>query len=108
MQAPFDIPADLDTPVSAFLKLQDLKPRYLLESVERGLTVARYSFIGFGEGLDVRLDTRGLVVNANVQAAPTTQAEFLDALRGLLAEAPVLKPEVPEIPFAGGLVGVSG
>jgi len=33
MEAPFDIAADLDTPVSAYLKLHDLKPRFLLESV---------------------------------------------------------------------------
>ena len=35
MQPPFDIAADLDTPVSAYLKLKALKPRFLLESVER-------------------------------------------------------------------------
>ena len=35
MQGPFDILADLDTPVSAYLKLSGLKPRYLLESVDK-------------------------------------------------------------------------
>ena len=44
---PFDITADLDTPVSAYLKLADMNPRFLLESVERGEKLARYSFIGF-------------------------------------------------------------
>ena len=33
MQAPFDIAADLDTPVSAYLKLKALKPRFLLEAI---------------------------------------------------------------------------
>jgi len=40
MQPPFDIAADLDTPVSAYLKLAALKPRFLLESVEGGEQVA--------------------------------------------------------------------
>ncbi|HKJ19636.1 MAG TPA: hypothetical protein VJ993_03145, partial [Woeseiaceae bacterium] len=47
MQAPFDIAADLDTPVSAYLKLGALQPRFLLESVEGGERLARYSFLGF-------------------------------------------------------------
>lgn len=47
MQSPFDIAADLDTPVSTWLKLAPLKPRYLLESVEGGVHLARYSFLGF-------------------------------------------------------------
>mgnify|MGYP000979011978 FL=1 len=46
MQTLFDIAADLDTPVSAYLKLAPFKPRFLLESVEGGERLARYSFIG--------------------------------------------------------------
>ncbi len=38
--------ADLETPVSAYLKLRPLEPVFLLESVERNETVGRYSFIG--------------------------------------------------------------
>lgn len=38
--------ADLDTPTSLFLKLRDLKPAFLLESVTHGEKVGRYSFIG--------------------------------------------------------------
>ena len=45
----YDIAADLDTPVSAYIKLRPLRPRFLLESVEQGLRVARYSFIGLGD-----------------------------------------------------------
>jgi len=36
MESPFDIAADLDTPVSAYMKLKPFKPRFLLESVESG------------------------------------------------------------------------
>ena len=41
-----EITADLDTPVSAFLKMQGGGYSFLLESVEGGERLARYSFIG--------------------------------------------------------------
>ena len=41
-----DLPADMETPVSVYLKLQDEGPCFLLESVSGGEQVARYSFIG--------------------------------------------------------------
>ena len=53
--SPFDIIADLDTPVSAFLKLRKLQPQFLLESVERGERLARYSFLGFGDAVKVHV-----------------------------------------------------
>ncbi len=108
MEAPFDIAADLDTPVSAYLKLQDLKPRFLLESVEGGERLARYSFLGFGEALEVRMDNDALTIGGEARPRPTNQQEYLDALRGALAAAPRPGPEVEGLPFAGGLVGVSG
>jgi anthranilate synthase component 1 len=108
MQAPFDIAADLDTPVSAYLKLATLKPRFLLESVEGGERLARYSFLGFGEALEVRMDAGGLHINGETRARPVDQQEYLDALRAALAAAPKPGPEVEGLPFAGGLVGVSG
>ncbi len=108
MQAPFDIAADLDTPVSAFLKLASLKPRFLLESVEGGERLARYSFLGFGDALEVRMDGESLVVDGNRRPRPADRGEYLDALREALALAPMPKPEVPGLPFTGGLVGVSG
>ena len=40
------IPADLETPVSVFLKLERRGAVFLLESVEHGLQMGRYSFIG--------------------------------------------------------------
>ena len=58
MNSLFDIPADLDTPTSVYLKLAPLGPRFLLESVEHGDQVGRYSFIGFGAGLEVKSDGR--------------------------------------------------
>jgi len=108
MQPPFDIAADLDTPVSAYRKLVALKPRFLLESVEGGERLARYSFLGFGDALDIRLDIDGLRVGDGVQEHPQNKDEYLDALRAALKLAPVADPEVEGLPFTGGLVGVSG
>jgi len=108
MQSPFDIIADLDTPVSTYLKLAPLQPRYLLESVEGGAWLARYSFLGFGEALPFRLDAGGLDCGGERRPRPGSGAELLAAFRETLAQTPRLAPEVPELPFTGGLVGVAG
>ena len=42
-------PADLETPIGAFLRLDDGGPAYLLESVEGGERLGRYSFLGIGQ-----------------------------------------------------------
>ncbi|NNF50193.1 MAG: anthranilate synthase component I family protein [Woeseiaceae bacterium] len=107
MQAPFDIAADLDTPVSAYLKLGKLRPRFLLESVEGGERLARYSFLGFGDALEVRMDADGLRIGDEQRPRPANQGEYLDALRAALVQAPQPQP-ADDLPFAGGLVGVSG
>jgi anthranilate synthase component 1 len=83
----FDIPADLDTPVSAFLKLGELRPRYLLESVEGGERVGRFSFLGLGDAEEIR---------CRADAA---------SIREALRQAPALAPALPGVPFHGGLVG---
>jgi anthranilate synthase component 1 len=108
MHPPFDIAADLDTPVSAFLKLRPLQPRFLLESVEGGMRLARYSFIGFGDALELRMTADELTVNGEARERPQTQAQYLAALREALQLAPRPKPDNGELPFTGGLVGVSG
>jgi anthranilate synthase component I len=105
MKPPFDIAADLDTPVSAYLKLAPFRPRFLLESVEGGERLARYSFIGFGDCLEVRVEAKGLYIDGIHSPRPRNKTEFLDALRGALARAPSPKPEVPGVPLLGGLVG---
>jgi anthranilate synthase component 1 len=105
MKAPFDIAADLDTPVSAYLKLAPFKPRFLLESVEGGERLARYSFIGFGDCLEVKIDADGAHIGAEHSPPPKTREEFLSILRGALKRAPKPKPEIPGVPLLGGLVG---
>ena len=108
MQAPFDIAADLDTPVSAYLKLATLRPRFLLESVEGGERLARYSFLGFGDSMELRLDEDGLHIDGKTRERPAGHEEYQQVLREMLQKAPRPKPAVEGLPFTGGLVGVSG
>lgn len=103
MESPFDIAADLDTPVSAFLKLKPLGARFLLESVERGEQVARFSFLGMSDGPALHFAparTTAARRNGNPSGKP-----ILTALREALKSTPVLRPQVEDIPFVGGLVG---
>jgi anthranilate synthase component I len=108
MKPPFDISGDLDTPVSAFLKLAAFKPRFLLESVEGGERLARYSFVGFGDGLEIKLDRAGLHIGTDLHPTPGSGKELLDSLRSALACAPRPLPNMPGVPLAGGLVGYAG
>ena len=107
MQQHFDIVADLDTPVSAYLKLKPLMPRFLLESVEGGKHVGRFSFLGFGKTREFRLDESSQSVNGLEPRTEPDPGRMLGAFRRALADAPKLFPEIPELPFNGGLVGVS-
>ncbi len=107
MTPTFDIAADLDTPVSAYLKLRPLRPRFLLESVEQGVRLARYSFIGFGDCLEFRLDGHGLSLGGERRPRPAGREQLLAALREAHARAPRLRPDAGHIPMAGGLVGFS-
>jgi anthranilate synthase component 1 len=108
MESPFDIAADLDTPVSAYMKLRAFEPRFLLESVESGERLARYSFIGLGEGITLELYPDRLVVDGRREKRPADLAEWFALMRGALDRAPLLKPQLDDIPFDGGLVGTTG
>jgi anthranilate synthase component 1 len=105
MKPPFDIAADLDTPVSAYLKLAPFHPRFLLESVEGGERLARYSFIGFGACLEVRIAAEGVNIGGVHSPRPKNRQEFLAVLRGALTRAPSPLPKIPGVPLLGGLVG---
>jgi anthranilate synthase component 1 len=99
-----EIMADLLTPVSAFLKIAEHSDyAFLLESVEGGEHVGRYSFLG----KDPFLVLRGRPGRTTVDegGVVTERPEpFLDVLRGLMAE--FQSPYVPDLPrFTGGAVG---
>ena len=109
MDNAFTITADLDTPVSAFLKLGEFHPRFLLESVEGGDRLGRFSFIGFGDGIEVELDGDTFRIGNDRQSLPPTTAGLLELFRSALQRAPAPAPTpLPGIPFRGGLVGVTG
>jgi len=102
-----EIVADLLTPVSAFLKIAEHADyAFLLESVEGGEHVGRYSFLG----KDPFLILRARDGRTTIERAGTTvdsEAPFIDALRRLMAD--FRSPFVPDLPrFTGGAVGYFG
>ncbi|MDQ6915221.1 MAG: anthranilate synthase component I [Actinomycetota bacterium] len=85
---------DCETPVSAFLKLREAGPSFLLESADQGQRVGRYSFIGFRPRRVVRWslgDGGDPYALAAAEVARHRQAPL---------------PDLP--PFAGGAVGFFG
>jgi anthranilate synthase component 1 len=108
MERPFDIAADLDTPVSAYLKLRPFEPKFLLESVESGERLARYSFIGLGAQLTLALHSDRVILDGAELPRPKNQSEWQTLMRSTLAKSPELLPSIDEIPFNGGLVGATG
>lgn len=110
MKPPFDIAADLDTPVSAYRKLAHagFEPSFLLESVEGGARLARYSFLGLGRAVTLSMSENALTINGEARPSPSSRAELLDALRHALERSPTLEPDAGGLPFTGGLVGATG
>jgi anthranilate synthase component 1 len=100
--------ADLDTPVSAWYKVCAGQPySFLLESVESGGTLGRYSFLGC-DPLWV-LETKGSITTQTCRDATEQVLEGnpFDILQACLAPLkPVLLPQLP--PGIGGLFGFWG
>lgn len=105
-----ELPADLETPVSVYLKLAGQSPSFLLESVTGGEHLARYSFIGIHPGRAYVL--RGGAVECHragqvERIEPLQGGDPLDSLRAELNR--FRTPALPGLPrFAGGLVGYLG
>jgi anthranilate synthase component 1 len=101
--------ADLETPVSAMLKLADGRPNsFLLESVEGGSIRGRYSFIGLKPDLIWRCHGDKAEINRkarfDLEAFEPCEGGAMDSLRSLLDESAIDLPEgMP--PMAAGLVG---
>jgi anthranilate synthase component 1 len=103
--------ADLETPVSAFLKIAGGRPMsFLLESVEGGAVRGRYSIIG----LEPDLTWRTIAGRAEVNRTPRRDAAFapcneppLTALRALVAESRIDLPDTLP-PMAAGIFGYLG
>jgi anthranilate synthase component 1 len=104
--------ADLETPVSAYLKIAGAKPMsFLLESVEGGEARGRYSIIGLEPDLIWRTNGTRAEVNRAARSKPDAFAPLngqpLQALRALIAESRIALPDsLP--PMAAGVFGYLG
>ena len=99
--------ADLDTPLSLYLKLANKPFSYLLESVQGGERFGRYSFIGLPA--ETRLTVRGKQVTLTTTTTETTQEvgnplDFIEEYQARFKVAPL--SGLPR--FTGGLAGYFG
>ena len=102
-----EIMADMDTPVTAFKKVDDGHYSFLLESIEGGEKWGRYSFIGSTPSQIIRSKGHVIEIIRNGITTATTSEDPLDCIRAILARySPV---EVKGLPrFLGGAVGYLG
>lgn len=100
--------ADLDTPLSTYLKLAEGKNSFLLESVQGGERWGRYSMIGMPA--TSQLVVRGNQVQQILNGEVVKDEQHSDPLAAVEAFMETFKvPELPELPrFQGGLVGYFG
>ena len=104
--------ADLETPVSAFLKIAGGRPMsFLLESVEGGAVRGRYSVIGLDPDVIWRTKGQQAEINRSARTKPDVFARCkeapLEALRSFIAESRIDLPETLP-PMAAGVFGYLG
>ncbi|MDP9366537.1 MAG: anthranilate synthase component I [Chloroflexota bacterium] len=99
--------ADLETPVSAFLKVRGERPAFLLESIEGGERLARYSFIGANPLAVLTLGGGIARIEASGTAREVPAGDPLAALADFLApyRPPAGVPGLALPSFVGGAVG---
>ena len=102
-----EVMADLLTPVSAFLRTtKDAEHAFLLESVEGGERLARYSFLGKDPFMVIR-SKGGRVFVEKQEGIEEREESFLEVVRELMAQYE--SPDVDGLPrFSGGAVGFLG
>lgn len=99
--------ADLDTPLSLYLKLANQPFSYLLESVVGGERFGRYSFIGLPCHTYLKVSGSLTQVYENHQLIETHEGNPLHFIESFHARFKT--PEIPSLPrFTGGLVGYFG
>ena len=98
---------DIETPVSAFLKLRGRGPAFLLESAEQGQRFGRWSFLGFRPRAVLRLEHGRLEVREGTERRELDGSDPFRAVADYLSSYRVAPLEgLP--PFAGGAVGLFG
>ncbi|MEZ4532813.1 MAG: anthranilate synthase component I [Thermomicrobiales bacterium] len=101
-----EVMADTETPVSAFVKIKREAPAFLLESVEGGQRVARYSFIGSEPFLDIVLDQGEATVTSEDAIRSERYTDPLTMLSSELAWYDSARMDDLPLPrFLGGAVG---
>lgn len=101
-----DILADTDTPVSAFLKIDDGHSAFLLESVEGGEKWGRYSLLGNRPRMTVRSKENIIEVHRE-EGVSKIQGDPITTVKRLLDEYKAV--DMPGIPrFSGGAIGYIG
>lgn len=101
------VSADLLTPLSAYLRIAQGSTRsFLLESVEGGEQLARYSFLGAGPAMVVR-SSRGATTVEDAAGIRTEAGTAVDVLRREFATRHLAEAE-NLAPMAGGCVGFLG
>lgn len=103
------MPADLETPVSVYLKLRERGPSFLLESVEKGEQLGRYSFLGVEPAgvLTAGAGKVSLWEPGSVQELDAPGGDPLVAMKRVLSRyRPIRTEGLPR--FCGGLVGYLG
>ncbi len=101
-----EILADLDTPVSAYMKIGGEPYSFLLESVEGGEKWARYCFLGCGPSIIIETKGPAVIVRNNGVAEKKNidGNNPLSVLKDILSQyQPVDMPDLPR--FSGGAVG---
>lgn len=102
-----EMPADLETPVSAFMKLKSYGAKILLESVESGTILGRYSFIGIKPSSKIIVDQNEMVIKnggADIKIPYGEEGSPLDSLKTVLADFNIeISEDYP--PLLGGAVG---
>src|SRR6266852_4655948 len=105
-----EILEDMETPVSAFRKLEGWEHAFLLESVEGGDRIGRYSFVGGNpflilksKGSQVEIRTRSGTTHRELEPGEDPLTVLKELLSGFQF---VPDPDLP--PFCGGAVGYIG
>jgi anthranilate synthase component I len=103
-----EIVADMDTPVSAFQKIDDGRNSFLLESVEGGEKWARYSFLGSRPSVIVRSFGRSVEITRDDKTEKHSfERDPLETIKKILSVyRPVPDASLPR--FYGGAVGFMG
>jgi len=105
-----EVSADLETPISVYMKLRGQGPSFLLESVEGGERIARYSFIGVKPRAQYIIRDNEIEIIESASSRTVTLAENVDPTYFLQQEMSRFKfnPQAGVPRFIGGLVGYLG